>query len=95
VPDIRFGGTGREPQVISGELRLVKTSFTIDRATSERWDVDSAVFSFEGGPAFESNPTVALLASRKLGRSKQVLRLSGSAAAANGVDETPVSVRLR
>jgi hypothetical protein len=95
VPDIRFGGTGREPQVISGELRLVKTSFTIDRATSERWDVDSAVFSFEGGPAFESNPTVALLATRKLGRSKQVLRLSGSAAAANGVDETPVSVRLR
>jgi hypothetical protein len=95
LPDVRFGGTGREPRVISGELRLLKTAFTIDRATSERWDVDSAVFSFPTGPAFESDPTIALLASRKIGRSKQILRLSGTAAAANGIDETPVSVRLR
>ncbi len=95
VPDVRFGGTGREPEVLGGELRLVKTAFTIDRATSERWDVDSAVFSFAPGPAFESDPTVALLASRKLGRAKQILRLSGTAAATNGVDESPLSMRLR
>jgi TamB, inner membrane protein subunit of TAM complex len=95
VPDVRFGGTGREPQVVSGELRLVKTAFTIDRNTTERWDVDSAVFSFASGSAFDANPTLALLASRKLGRSKQTLRLSGSADAASGIDDAPVSVRLR
>jgi len=95
VPDIQFVGTGREPQVMNGELRLVKTALTIDRATSERWDVDSAVFSFAGGPAFELDPSVALLATRKAGRSKQTIRLSGSAAAASGVDDTSVSVRLR
>ena len=94
-PDVRFGGTGRDPQVVSGEVRIRKTAFTIEGATSERWDVDAAVFTFDAGPAFESEPAVALLASRKSGKLKQTLRLTGSAAGASGVDDTPVSVRLR
>lgn len=95
VPDVRFAGTGRDPQVVTGELRLGKTAFTIEGATSERWDVDTAVFTFEPGPAFESEPAVTLLASRKSGKAKQTLRLTGSAAAASGVDDAPLSVRLR
>ena len=94
VPDIRFGGTGRDPQVVSGELRMGKTAFTIEGATSERWDVDSAIFTFDPGPAFDSEPVVALVASRKSGKQKQTLRLTGGAAAAAGLD-APMAVRLR
>ena len=95
MPDVRFGGTGRDPEVSNGELRFVKTAFTVEGATSERWDIDSAVIAFVDGPAFESDPTVALQASRKSGRQKETLQLSGTAAVATGLNAAPVSVRLR
>ncbi len=74
---LKIGGTAREPKVMSGELRVAKSRVTAPAEAAGTWDLENAVFTFGKERDAADTPTVEVLASKRVGRGKITLRLSG------------------